>query len=107
QPLTDWWQLQGGRVSGHRGVPAAFALTTAEAVLPGRALAGPAAGSVPAETPAPVTLAIAVRPSPRGDDLPGELSWLGTVVECLRHDAANQRCILAAFEEQSWAQRIA
>lgn len=36
----------------------------------------------------------------------GELWWCGELVKQYRHDAADQRCVLDAFQAQSWATRI-
>jgi hypothetical protein len=44
---------------------------------------------------------------PRWDADARELWWGERLIKQLRHDAANQECLLAAFQEQDWANRIA
>jgi hypothetical protein len=36
----------------------------------------------------------------------GELWWRGELVERFRHDAADQRCVLDAFQDHAWENRI-
>ncbi len=43
---------------------------------------------------------------PVWDDAARELSWHCRLVKRFRHDAANQRLILTAFQELDWAPRI-
>jgi hypothetical protein len=36
----------------------------------------------------------------------GELWWRGELVKRFRHDAADQRCVLNAFQDNAWENRI-
>jgi hypothetical protein len=45
-------------------------------------------------------------PRPVWEAKTGELWWKGKCIKCYRNDAANQRQVLDAFEEQGWPSRI-
>jgi hypothetical protein len=43
---------------------------------------------------------------PRWDADAHQLLWRGTVIKTFRHDAANQRRVLQAFQDRDWPSRI-
>ena len=43
---------------------------------------------------------------PQWDDDARQLKWRGVIIKKFRHDAANQRAVLQAFQDQVWPSRI-
>jgi hypothetical protein len=60
--------------------------------------------SLRAAEPALASLALARRPF--WEEAMGRLWFRGLAVKHVRHDAANQRCVLRAFQRQAWEQLI-